>query len=66
MEWVQDLQSFFWEEAEVNQRLARIMRFAFGEVWTIAQERNVSMRDAAHLLAIGRVVEAIQTRGVFP
>jgi glutamate dehydrogenase (NAD(P)+) len=66
MEWVQDLQSFFWEEAEVNQRLARIMRYAFGEVWTIAQDRNVSLRDAAHLLAIGRVVEALETRGVFP
>ncbi|MEE9277594.1 MAG: Glu/Leu/Phe/Val dehydrogenase [Dehalococcoidia bacterium] len=66
MEWVQDLQSFFWEEDEVNQRLARIMRRAFAEVWDIAQGRNVSLRDAAHILALQRVVEATQTRGIFP
>ena len=66
MEWVQDLQSFFWEEKEVNRRLAQIMRRAFGEVWTISQERHLSLRDSAHFLAINRVLEAIKIRGVFP
>lgn len=65
-EWVQDLQSFFWEEDEVNQRLRRIMTRSFGEVLAIATRNRVSMRDAAYELAIGRVVDAVQTRGIFP
>lgn len=66
MEWVQDLQSFFWEEREVNERLQRILRRAFAEVWEIAQRERVSLRVAAYLLGVGRVVEAVRTRGIFP
>ena len=66
MEWVQDLQSFFWEEREVNERLQRILRHAFAEVWEIAQRERVSLRVAAYLLGGGRMVEAVQTRGIFP
>jgi len=66
MEWVQDLQSFFWEEEEVNQRLHRIMTKAFASVWQTAQDRKMSMRDAAYVVGVGRVIDAIKTRGVFP
>ena len=66
MEWVQDLQSFFWEEDEVNQRLHRIMTNAFAEVSQTAQDRKMSLRDAAYVVGVGRVIDAIKTRGVFP
>ena len=66
MEWVQDMQAFFWEEDEVNRRLGRIMRRAFTEVWDISTTREVSLRDAAHILALGRVMEATRIRGIFP
>ena len=66
MEWVQDLQSFFWEEEEVNRRLHRIMTRAFAEVWDTAQDRSLSLRDAAYVIGVGRVVDAIRTRGTFP
>ena len=66
MEWVQDLQSFFWEEEEVNQRLHRIMTKAFANVWHTAEDRKLSLRDAAYVVGVGRVVDAIKTRGVFP
>jgi glutamate dehydrogenase (NAD(P)+) len=65
-EWVQDLQSFFWEETEVNTRLHRIMTNAFNEVATVAQERSLRMRDAAYVVAVQRVVEAILARGIYP
>ena len=65
-EWVQDLQSFFWNEAETNRRLNTIMSKAFGEVHKIAQERKVDMRTAAYILAVGRVAEACLTRGIYP
>jgi glutamate dehydrogenase (NAD(P)+) len=65
-EWVQDLQSFFWEESEVNQRLQRIITNAFHEVSAVAESRGVRMREAAYVVALQRVVEAIRLRGIFP
>jgi len=65
-EWVQDLQSFFWEEDEVNARLQRIMDRAFDEVVAIRDAESYTMREAAYVLAVRRVVEATQVRGIFP
>ncbi len=65
-EWVQNLQYFYWDEAETNARLAQIMRRAFHDVWTMAQEKKVSLRIAAQMLALSRVAEAIRLRGIFP
>jgi glutamate dehydrogenase (NAD(P)+) len=65
-EWVQDLQSFFWEEDEINQRLRRIMARGFQEVTTIAERDHIGMRDAAYVLALRRVEEAIKLRGIYP
>ncbi len=65
-EWVQNIQCFPWEEKETNQRLARILQRAFGEVWTLAAERSVSLRLAAFILGVQRVAAAIQARGIFP
>jgi glutamate dehydrogenase (NAD(P)+) len=65
-EWVQDLQSFFWEESEVNQRLERIMVNAFTEVSTLAQAQGVRLREAAYIVALQRVIEALQIRGIYP
>jgi glutamate dehydrogenase (NAD(P)+) len=65
-EWVQDLQSFFWEESEVNQRLQRIMVNAFTSIANLAQSRNLSMRDAAYIVALQRVINAITARGIYP
>jgi glutamate dehydrogenase (NAD(P)+) len=65
-EWVQDLQSFFWEEDEVNVKLHRIIERAFHEVAAIRDEHACTMREAAYILAVRRVVEATEVRGIFP
>jgi glutamate dehydrogenase (NAD(P)+) len=65
-EWVQDLQSFFWEESEVNARLERIIKRSFQEVAAIQAKESCTMREAAYVLAVSRVVEATQVRGIFP
>jgi glutamate dehydrogenase (NAD(P)+) len=57
-EWVQDLQSFFWDEAEVNQRLERVMTRAFHETWDMAAQHEVPMRLGAYMVAVDRVAEA--------
>ncbi|MEK7347850.1 MAG: hypothetical protein AABZ94_03185, partial [Candidatus Eisenbacteria bacterium] len=64
-EWVQDRQGLFWREEEVNTRLEQIMVDAFHDVATMADEHKVSFRVAAFMLAIKRVVDAIQLRGVY-
>jgi glutamate dehydrogenase (NAD(P)+) len=65
-EWVQSLQNLFWTEEEVTTQLRRIMLRAFDEVWMLAQEREVSMRTAAYILGIQRVVKAYDLRGIYP
>ena len=65
-EWVQDLQNFFWEEQEVNSRLEQIMIRSFREVWDFCEERRVPLRLGANMLAVSRVANAVQARGIFP
>lgn len=65
-EWVQDLQCFFWDEKEVNSNLQRIMVRSFREVWDYSKSEECSMRKAAARLAVGRVADAVQSRGIFP
>ena len=65
-EWVQDLQSFFWSEEEINERLERIMMRSFREVLTVSQEKKVDMRTGALVRAVGRVADALLTRGIYP
>ncbi len=65
-EWVQGLQSFFWDEQDVNAKLERIMVNAFEQVYTLAEQRKISMRLAAYLLAVRRVADATLIRGIYP
>lgn len=65
-EWVQGLQVYFWSEHEVHAQLRRVMTNAFQHVWHIAQQRHLDLRTAAYVLAIGRVADAVQTRGIYP
>jgi glutamate dehydrogenase (NAD(P)+) len=65
-EWVQDFSSFFWTEDEINQRLTRIMREAFAAVWQLGQEKKVSLRTAAFIVACTRVLQAREMRGLYP
>ncbi len=65
-EWVQDFSSFFWTEDEINQRLTRIMREAFTAVWHLAEEKKVSLRTAAFIVACTRVLRAREMRGLYP
>ena len=65
-EWVQDLQSFFWSEAEVNQKLDLVMRRAFHEVHEMARKHRAHLRTGAYVLAVGRVADATLVRGLFP
>jgi glutamate dehydrogenase (NAD(P)+) len=64
-EWAQDRSGYFWKEAEVNERLADVLLENFTKVRALAQQRNVPMRTAAYMLAIDRVVQSLNIRGVY-
>ena len=65
-EWVQDIQAYYWQEDEVNDRLRTIMEKSHVDVLALASDRKVTMRNAATMLGVGRVAEAHRTRGLYP
>jgi glutamate dehydrogenase (NAD(P)+) len=65
-EWVQDMQSFFWTDAEVMGELDRIMDESFASVLAMSEQRKVDLRGAAMMVAVGRVAEATSLRGLYP
>ena len=65
-EWVQDLNRDHWSETVVNAKLKEIMVKAFDEILDVAQREQVNMRTAAYLLAVQRVADAIEMRGLYP
>ncbi len=65
-EWVQNEQSFMWDEDQVNSNLNKIMKMAFKEVWRVHIEKEVTLRQAAYMVALERVIKANSLRGLFP
>lgn len=65
-EWLQNLRRDYWTEEEVNNRLDTNITKSFFDVYDTHQKYNVDMRKAATLLAINRVVDAINIRGLWP
>jgi glutamate dehydrogenase (NAD(P)+) len=64
-EWAQDRMGYYWKESEVNERLADVLRENFDAVWDIAETQKVTLRTAAYMLAIRRVVDSLLTRGIY-
>jgi len=62
---VQDRMGYFWTEAEVNQRLDRIMTDSFRDVIAYAESHSVNNRIAAYMLAVDRVAYTTKQRGMY-
>jgi glutamate dehydrogenase (NAD(P)+) len=65
-EWVQDLQSFFWSESEVVDKLFRILENAWTQILNASRKQKIPMRMAALAMGVKRVQEAKRMRGLFP
>jgi len=65
-EWVQSLQSFFWNETEVVDRLFRVLEQSFSAMIKRAKEEKISHRFAALAIGVERVMKAHNARGLFP
>jgi glutamate dehydrogenase (NAD(P)+) len=65
-EWVQDLSALQWTMDKVSKELQKIILGAFNEVYRYKQDNVVSYRQAAHILAVERVIKAVTYRGIYP
>lgn len=62
-EWVQNLANYYWSEDEVNEKLERKMVESFNAVYDMSKSKSVDMRNAAFMVAIKRVADAMKLRG---
>lgn len=65
-EWVQNIQNLVWNKDEVNKALEKIMIRAFNDVWEAAEKKHASLRMGAYMVALEKIVNAANFRGVFP
>ena len=65
-EWAQSLQGYAWDSDLVAARLHERMASAFNNVWTRAEALETPLREAAFVVAVERVAEAIAAHGLFP
>jgi len=65
-EWVQDLGRLFWDRREIRAKLADQLGDAFERVWSLSEERRLSLRSAALVAGIREVAGALGSRGIYP
>jgi glutamate dehydrogenase (NAD(P)+) len=65
-EWIQSLQSLFWNETEVVDRLFRVLETSFSAVIKRSREEKIPHRFAAMAIGVERVMRARKDRGLFP
>ena len=63
-EWVQNRQYYSWDLNRVRQQLEHVLTTAFEDVWQEANENKVSLRTAAFMIAIRRVMRATELSGI--
>jgi glutamate dehydrogenase (NAD(P)+) len=63
LEWVQDLQRYFFSEEEVQSKTEKVMKKAFWDIVQTMEKHKVSMREAAYIMAVGRVAESLRSLG---
>ncbi|TFG23735.1 MAG: Glu/Leu/Phe/Val dehydrogenase [Promethearchaeota archaeon] len=65
-EYIQDINAYFWDLERINKELKGVLLKTFEEVYNLSQERKVTLRMAAYILAVSGVAEAIKLRGHYP
>jgi glutamate dehydrogenase (NAD(P)+) len=65
-EWVQDLGRLFWDRDEIRRKLADKMSDALDRVYTVSEDKGITLRQAAMVAAIREVAAALEARGIYP
>jgi len=61
-EWVQNLMGYYWTEEEVDEKLEALMKTSFNKMFKRSEEGTISLRKAAYLVAVERIIEAERMR----
>lgn len=64
-EWVQDRSGYFWDEEDVNNRLNRMMREAFDNVYEWASDYKTTLRLGSYIYAIDKISRVLKLRGIY-
>lgn len=62
-EWVQNRYGYYWSEAEVEDKQEVGMVKAFNDIWNLADDMNVTVRESAYLISVKKVAEVMKLRG---
>ncbi|MHA1681019.1 MAG: Glu/Leu/Phe/Val family dehydrogenase [Promethearchaeota archaeon] len=65
-EWIQDRDAYFWDLERINHELKKILVSAFMDIYRISEEKKVTLRVAAYIIGVTRLVKALVLRGLFP
>lgn len=65
-EWVQSLQSFFWDEGEIRRLMEKKLLDNLDAVIGTTVRHRCSLRTAAYMIALERISEAVRVRGFYP
>lgn len=63
LEWVQDLQRYFFSEEEILEKTEKKMKKAFADVVALAEKHSLTLREAAYVLAVSRVANSLAALG---
>ena len=62
-EWVQNRYGYYWSEKEVEEKQEVKMVSAFNDIWKLKEEYNVTIREAAYMISVKKVADAMKLRG---
>jgi len=65
-EWLQDISRRSWSLERVNDELETEMLNAWTAVRDVYEEKDVTWRDAAYIVALSRIADAHEARGLWP
>ena len=65
-EYIQDMQSYFWNLDRVNREMKTILVDTFEDIFTFSKKMNTSLRTAAYAISTTRLAKAHELRGLFP
>ena len=65
-EWVQNIQELTWDRDQVNERLERLMTRSFQSLLDVVNECHCTLRMAAYIVALRKLVTAEKMKGIFP
>jgi len=60
---VQNVGGFYWTSSEIRAKLEPIMVKGLKDIWQISRDKNVTLREAAYVLGVGRIAHAMKDRG---